>query len=138
MESKKRATVRPPLAAFPVVSEGKLVGSRCSACGMLVFPAVGICSQCLSEATEPYAFGGQGTIYTFTVLHTAARGWRSPYVLGYVDLPEGVRVFTHLSGVPPEQFRIGMPVSMVPSEPIVNFEGMEVVSFKFEAEHAPG
>lgn len=139
METTKKLRVLPPLAAFPVVTDGKLTGSRCSACGMLVFPAVAICPTCLSEATEPFAFSGQGTVYTYTVLHTAARGWEAPYVLGYVDLPEGVRIFTHLTGVPPEDFRIGMPVHMIETEPVVNFEGMEVVSYKFEARrHAAG
>lgn len=133
MQKPGKARIQPPLAAFPVVAEGKLIGSRCAQCGMLVFPSVSICSGCLSEDSQPHAFGGEGTIYTYTVLHTAARGWEAPYVLGYVDLPEGVRVFAHLTGLAPEAFEVGLPVRMIATEPVVNFEGMEVVSYKFEA-----
>lgn len=138
MEKTPRPRVQPPLSAFPIVTDGRLTGSRCTDCGHIVFPAANLCSQCLSEATEAFAFSGEGTIYTYTVLHTAARGWEAPYVLGYVDLPEGVRIFTHLTGAAPEDFRIGMPVTMIATAPVVNFEGMEVVSYKFKAEpHAP-
>jgi uncharacterized protein len=133
MQKPGKARIQPALAAFPVVADGKLVGSRCAQCGLLVFPSVSICSRCLSEDSRPFAFGGDGTIYTYTVLRTAARGWDAPYVLGYVDLPEGVRVFAHLTGLAPDEFQVGLPVRMVASEPVVNFEGMEVVSYKFEA-----
>jgi uncharacterized protein len=139
MSQVKSPRVTPPLAAQAVVDEsGRIQGSRCADCGKLVFPAVPICSECLSERLEPYAFSGDGVIYTFTVLHQGARGWDAPYVLGYVDLPEGVRVFSHLTGCDPQDLRIGMPVTMVPAEAVLNFEGMEVVSYKFTVKHAPG
>ena len=39
----------------------------------------------------------------------APRGWRVPYALGYVDLPEDIRVLAHL-GIPAEALRVDLPV----------------------------
>jgi uncharacterized OB-fold protein len=40
--------------------------------------------------------GRKGTLYTYTVLHQAPAGFQAPIVIGYVDLDDGIRVFTHL------------------------------------------
>jgi len=39
-----------------------------------------------------------GVLYAFSVVHVAAKKWRKPIRIGYVDLPNGARVFTHLDG----------------------------------------
>ena len=38
-------------------------------------------------------------LYTWSVVHVAPKGWNVPYIAGYVDLPESVRVFAHIVGV---------------------------------------
>ncbi|MBZ9772384.1 Zn-ribbon domain-containing OB-fold protein [Mesorhizobium sp. CO1-1-8] len=42
------------------------------------------------------ALGRRGVVYTRTVIHAAAPGFEGPYVVGYVDVTEGIRVFAHL------------------------------------------
>ncbi|WP_245642453.1 OB-fold domain-containing protein [Nonomuraea candida] len=52
-------------------------------------------------------------MHTYTVVHRSfAPGYRGrePYVMAWVDLPEGVRAFGHVVGCPPERVRIGLPV----------------------------
>ena len=75
-----------------------LIGGRCADCGSETFPRVPVCASCMSEniAAQPMPRGG--TLYAFSVVHIAAKKWKKPMRIGYVDLPNGARVFTHLEG----------------------------------------
>ena len=85
----------------------------------------------------PAPLSEHGTLYSYSVLHVGARGWPAPYVLGYVDLPEGVRVFSHIDGVP-EALRIDMPVSLQIRAPIKNPEDQDVLAFTFRPSNMSG
>ena len=39
-----------------------------------------------------------GTVYSWTVIHPAAKTGKAPYALGYVDLDGPVRIFGRLNG----------------------------------------
>lgn len=75
-----------------------LVGGRCGDCGYQSFPRAPVCSVCMSEAIAAHAMPRQGTLYAFSTVHVAAKKWRKPVRIGYVDLENGARVFTHLDG----------------------------------------
>jgi uncharacterized OB-fold protein len=75
-----------------------LIGGRCSDCGVETFPRTPVCSSCISENIADHAMPRVGTLYAFSVVHVAAKKWRKPMCIGYVDLPNGARVFTHLEG----------------------------------------
>lgn len=88
----------------------RLVGSECRDCGTRVFPPVAVCPECMSENVARTALSRRGTLYSWSVVHAAPRGWRLPFIAGYVDLPEGVRVFAHIVGCEPGALRFDMPV----------------------------
>lgn len=121
----------PVVASDPATGATRLTGSRCLDCGALTFPSSGACSHCGGDHTAPQALSPTGTLYSFSVLHVGARGWPAPYVLGYVDLPEGVRVFAHIDAAP-DQITLDMPVTVASREPIVNPEGNDVLAFVFK------
>ena len=75
----------------------RLRGGRCASCGALAFPKPGICTSCLSEDIADVPLAGDGALYAFSVIHVGGRRGRLPYALGYVDLSDGVRVFTELT-----------------------------------------
>jgi uncharacterized OB-fold protein len=50
----------------------------------------------MSEMIETQPMPRTGTLYAFSTVHVAAKKWRKPMRIGYVDLPNGARVFTHL------------------------------------------
>ena len=52
----------------------------------------------MGEGLTPKSLATSGTLYSFTLIHTGPAGWDKPYLLGYVDLADGVRVFSHLRG----------------------------------------
>lgn len=66
-------------------------GSSCSSCGYVAFPATVVCPRCLSDV-GPYAMSTGGTLYAFTEVHVGPSARRPPYVLGYVDLDDGIRI----------------------------------------------
>ena len=75
-----------------------LIGGRCADCGTETFPRAPVCSSCMSESIQAHPMPRTGTLYAFSVVHVAAKKWRKPMRIGYVDLPNGARVFTHLDG----------------------------------------
>ncbi|MBI4292172.1 MAG: Zn-ribbon domain-containing OB-fold protein [Betaproteobacteria bacterium] len=55
---------------------------------------------------------GNGTLYSYTVTHVPAAGFedKGPYLVGLVELDEGVRIISNLSGVTEANVKIGMPL----------------------------
>ena len=57
---------------------------------------------------------GRGKLYSFTVVHVPGAGFedRVPYVIGLVELEEGVRIVANMTGLQPEEAKIGLPVRL--------------------------
>ena len=95
--------------------EGRLVVQECDSCRQLVHPPLPRCPHCHSGLGWR-AVSGNGTVYTYTVVrhptHYAFAG-KIPYVLAIVELAEGPRLVTALTGVPPEEVCVGLPVRAV-------------------------
>jgi uncharacterized OB-fold protein len=119
--------------AFEVTAEGDgfLLGSHCGNCGAHFFPVRAACSGCLHNNLETVRFSRAATLYTFSVVRQSTPAFEVPYTLGYVDLPEGVRVMTQLSGRDPEDYEIGMSLELAVEPFGVDDEGNEVVGFRF-------
>jgi uncharacterized OB-fold protein len=130
----KAERVLPRLSAWPSTGSAAgapcLVGARCRACAKLWFPSGPICPACRSQAIEPAPLSREGRLYAWSRLHVAARGWAAPYVIGYVDLPEGVRVLAHIAS-DPAALRPDMTVAFRTTTPVINSEGQEVIHFVF-------
>jgi uncharacterized OB-fold protein len=93
-----------------------LAGSRCRDCDRTFFPVKDFCPACLkTEPLEVIGLSRSGTLYSFTVAHTGPAGFDPPYALGYVDLPEGLRIFSMLVDCEPfeERLRIGQQMELV-------------------------
>jgi uncharacterized OB-fold protein len=91
---------------------GELVIQRCTSCDRRSCLPEAACPRCAGELVfEPVP--GEGVVHTYTVVHRSfAPGYagREPYVMAWVDLPEGVRAFGHVVECPQEEVRIGLPV----------------------------
>lgn len=77
---------------------GRLVGSRCEACGTRSWPARAVCSACGSDALVLAALPETGQLTSYTTVWVARDGLPAPYVLGQVDLGHGATVFAHVRG----------------------------------------
>ena len=89
-----------------------LIGSRCDSCGALAFPTRQVCATCGSTALSRVRLGGKGRLYTFAIVRQAPKEFPTPYVIGYVDLDEGVRVFTRVVTGSEKDLRLGMPMTL--------------------------
>jgi uncharacterized OB-fold protein len=54
-----------------------------------------------------------------------------PYAIGFVELPEGIRVETLFTGCPLEDLRVGMDVELMIDKLHEEEDGTEVYSYKF-------
>ena len=98
--------------AFERSGEGpRLLGTRCHACGQLFHPRVSVCFDCLAGDVEMVALDGSGTLECFTTVHMAAERIAPPYTVGYVRLPQGLRIFAPIGG-PADSLAVGMPMRL--------------------------
>ena len=92
-----------------------LVGEECPHCSAKIFPPRDVCPECGGEAKEPYRFSGRGSVYSYTVMHSAPSGFEEslPYTIALVKLDEGPTVTAQLTDLGEQEVAIGMPVEMV-------------------------
>lgn len=93
-----------------------LNASKCTDCGLSVFPPSAVCPDCLSENQQPLHLSSSGKLYSYTQIHVAPPTWVVPYIIGYVDLPEGIRLFGKVDAKSAEVLRVNMPVDVVVAE----------------------
>lgn len=96
---------------------GEICGSRCRACGHTSFPPRADCGRCLSPDFELVPVSGRGTLWTWTRVTAAPRGFEAwaPYVLGVIELEDGGRALAPLgASLPEESLAMGMPLRLVP------------------------
>ncbi len=94
-------------------ARGELLLQRCGDCGAYRHPPRPICDHCLSAKADWVASSGEGTVYSFVVVHRAFHpAWEEevPYVVAIVELAEGPHVMTNIVDTPPETVTVGMPV----------------------------
>jgi uncharacterized OB-fold protein len=97
-----------------------LVLQRCAECTAYTWTPRPICVECGSDRLDWTPVSGRGAVYSFTVIRqVAGRGSSKafekdiPYVVAWIDLDEGPRIVSNLTGCPVDEVSIGMPVSVV-------------------------
>jgi benzoylsuccinyl-CoA thiolase BbsA subunit len=110
-----------------------LKGYRCKKCGNLDFPKPVICYKCWGEEFEIVPLSRKGKLYSFSDIYIGPPGYGQdlPYVIGYIDLPEGIRVFAQLEGEP-GTFKCDEEVELTLGKIRKNEEGKTVISYKFK------
>ena len=116
----------------------RLKGSRCGACGETTFPAQKGCPSCTAQGCEEIALSPRGTLYTWTIQrfpppppYAGDTANFVPFAVGYIELPEGVRVEARLLDADAESLEIGMEMELAVEPFSVDGEGREVVTFAF-------
>ena len=111
-----------------------LIGSRCSACGRTFFPKRSVCRICMRDDTmEDTALSTRGKIDTFTVVQVAPVGFKAPYIQAFVDLPEGVRIFSLITGCDPVENALeeGEEVELVINKIREDEKGNDLIGYQF-------
>ena len=94
------------------VSQGRITGHRCPACGDVIVPMKGLCARDGVQTTEEVELPDTGTLITFAVNNIPdPRAPDVPFVSGYVLLDGAdVPMLTLVAGIPADQVRMGMRV----------------------------
>ncbi len=97
------------------IAAGEFLLERCRGCGAVVWYPRGFCPSCGSSDVTLEPASGEGTVYSFSVVHRGAGEYRGcePYVVAYVELDEGPRILTNVVGGDPDSLVIGARVRMV-------------------------
>ena len=110
---------------------GILLANKCRSCGKIFFPKAAFCLTCFGDDMEELKLSRGGRLYSYTVGHMPSMHFEPPYVLGYVDMPEGVRVFAPLKMVENKPFFIGMDMEVIIEE-LWREDDNEVIGYKFK------
>jgi len=97
---------------WTAAAEGRLLIQHCPACGHRQHYPRALCTEC-GATPEWEEASGRGTVHTYTVIRqNGAQPFRDelPYVVAVIDLEEGPRMMSNLTGCPPDEVRIGMEV----------------------------
>ena len=118
-----------------------LLGSRCRQCGIVTFPAAEACMACSAQDVAIEELPRRGTLWTWTVQRFMPKSPYSsnenpetftPYGVGYVELPGGVRVEGRLTENNPGNLSIGMEMELLFDTYRVAENGDEVIGFFFK------
>lgn len=96
---------------FEAAHQHRLAIQRCVDCAELRHPPGPCCPGCGSFAWDTVTASGQGTIYSYVVVHHPPHpAFDYPLLVALVELQEGTRLVSNLVGVEPDAIEIGMPV----------------------------
>ena len=69
------------------------MGQRCKSCGAVYLSSRRACSRCFAQGPfEEIPLSPRGALWVYSIVHQSSPGVPVPYVVGVVDLPEGVAV----------------------------------------------
>lgn len=135
-KAKKQIPIEKGLFHVPTSSDDKpyLIGSKCSSCNLVTFPKREVCPRCVKRGTmSEYHIYGKGRLNTFSIVNAALPGFKAPSIQAYVDLDEGPRIWSLITGIDanPDALRIGMELELVVEKVREDREGNEYTSYQF-------
>ncbi|MDG6922834.1 MAG: Zn-ribbon domain-containing OB-fold protein [Nitrososphaerota archaeon] len=114
---KKALPVVMPLAKqfWEAATKHELVLQKCSKCSTYQWFPKPWCINCGCRELNWTKVSGRGQVYSYVVIrqvvqNTSAFDEDLPYVLATIELDEGPRMVAQLTGVVPEEVKIGMNV----------------------------
>jgi len=102
---------------WEAANDCRLAIQRCQACGYYNHPPKPLCDRCQSDNLRFEDVSGDGTVWSFTVMHQKSiAGFQDsvPYVTALVELDEQKHLLlvTNLPGVDASDVKVGMRVKV--------------------------
>ena len=128
-----------PVAEGLFTDTPQLIGGRCTACGIVTFPAQDSCPRCASTEMGEHLLAPRGTLWAWTTQDFpppsppfAGAGGKAfvPFGIGYIDLGD-VKVESRLTEATPDNLQAGMEMELVVVPFRTDDDGNEVVTFAF-------
>jgi uncharacterized OB-fold protein len=117
----------------------QLIGSRCSSCGIVTFPAQDSCPRCATISMEEHLLPRRGHLWAWTTQEfpPPSPPYRGPsgdefvpFAVGYVALGDEVKVEARLTETDPDVLTTGAEMELV-VVPFRNENEDEVMTFAF-------
>ena len=92
----------------------RLEAAKCKKCGFISYPPRLICPECKGKEFETEVLPTDGKVVTYTIISVGPTGFtdETPYALGIVELPNGVRLMSQIVDVDLDKLSVGMPVHL--------------------------
>lgn len=118
----------------------RIIASKCKSCGSIRFPKGFICHNphCKEKEVEEVHLSKHGTLYSYAIQHYPPPPPYHPpdpfvpYGIGWVELPEGIRIAGMMTQCDVKDLRIGLNVEMVIEKIYDDEQGNEVITWKWK------
>ena len=100
------------------LKENKVMGTRCTDCGLFFFPPRADCHQCLASNMEWFEVSGKGKLVSYSKLQYAPIGFENdvPYCIALLDYGD-YKVFGRIAkDLPEDKIQVGMEMQTVVNE----------------------
>jgi hypothetical protein len=95
------------------------------------FPKPDICLDCLSEQLREQLLAEEGVLLSWSTVHMRSAHFEPPYTVAYVDLPDGVRLFSTIGSDDVAQFAVGMRMRVEVVPLWTEQDGTQVTGHRF-------
>lgn len=109
----------------------RLLANKCEKCGYIFFPKATFCLNCYADHLEDVELSHRGRLYSYTIGYMPSMHFTPPYAIGYIDLPEGVRIFTPLIIDENKPFNVGMELELIIEE-LWQEDDKRIIGYKFK------
>lgn len=119
----------------------QLVGSRCRACDEIYFPARSACTRCCNTEFAVHPLGASGVLWSWTIQgflpkspYNSGQTEASftPYGVGYVEMPCGIKIESRLIIDEATPLQIGMPMQLTLETYRTDADGQRWSTFAFQ------
>jgi uncharacterized OB-fold protein len=107
-----------------------LLGAKCKECSQIFFPKRESCINCFSEDCEEVTLGRKGKLYSFTISYMPVYHFNPPHAMGYIELPEGIRIFAPIKDWEGKKMEVGMEMELIIDKLWEDNES-EITGYKF-------
>jgi len=110
-----------------------LIGSKCSACGLISWPKRPVCPACVRDDTEAeIILGKRARLIAFSLVGQKPEGflYPVPFVQGNVQLPEGPILYTVVDA-DAKSLRLGQEMELFLDKIAEGPDGTDIISYKY-------
>ncbi len=99
---------------YKFMSQKKLMAGRCLKCGKIHLPPRLLCDNCYGQQFEWVQISGKGKLVTYTIIHVAPQQFQAltPYVVGIVELDNGLKIPGMILGLTQQQLKVGLELTL--------------------------
>ena len=133
--AKKQIPIKEGMMKLPQspTDKGSLIGCKCRKCGQLFFVKRDMCENCQSQDLEEITLSGTGKLYAFSVMYYPAPPPYKPanpfvpFGIGWVELPEGLVVYSLLTENDASKLKVGMKLELIFNKFTEDKDGNDVI-----------